>query len=449
MTPELNLSYVNAEKIGYGRMGVKMAAALETLGVDVVHGQPRPDGGEGFRVCRTTCWMSTPAHAKGWYSGQRPILLTMFEATHLPEPFRESLHCFAQIIVPSHQNVELFSEYHDNVAYLPLGIDPTEWFYVPRTPPERYFRFLIGGSGERKGTDLAHAAFRKVFGEGMWAGSGPEPVLVMKNPRGEDFYGERVEITIGRVSAEEEQAIYASAHCYLQPSRGEGFGLQPLQAIAQGIPTILTNAHGHETFAHLGYGLSTTMVPAGPFMDGDAGEWWEPSFDELCEYMDYVYNNWEAAAALAEVNAKHVADTFTWENSARRFVDLVGLEHLTGPVTDAGEWVERDKARYLARVQRPIHFEIAGVHYQMVPGADYRVPAEVKRVLYGHYGILDPSCVDIDNPGDTGMTLADLAKFPAYLAEHSHCQTCGQVLNTRPTRADEILERLEAEAAQR
>ena len=63
----------------------------------------------------------------------------------------------------------------------------------------------------------------------------------------------------------EELDLYRSCHAYLQPSRGEGFGLQPLQALALGRPTILTNAHGHASFAHLGIPLDSTMQKAAYF----------------------------------------------------------------------------------------------------------------------------------------------------------------------------------------
>lgn len=443
MTPELNVSWVPSESIGYGRLGVKLVDALRNRGVDVVEGQPGPTNPD-VRACNTTMWVSTPSHAKGWYRGQRPLMFTMFEATVLPEAFREAMHNFAQIIVPSMQNVELFSEYHDNVAYVPLGVDPAEWHYVPRQQPDRYFRFLIGGSGIRKGTDLAHAAFRKVFGDGDWVGDGPEPILVMKNPRGEDFYGPRVEMVTGKISPAEEQAIYASAHCYLQPSRGEGFGLQPLQAIAQGLPTILTDAHGHQAFSHLGYGLSTTPSKSGYFLFGDAGDWWEPSLDELCEYMRYVYDNYEVAEAWAETNAKVVAEEFTWARVAERFVEVVGPEHLTVPFNGDREWVAPDLKRYLVRVNRPWAANVAGVGYQFMPGVDYWELADVKRIMF-EATLLDPSCID---PSNSGLTDEQLARLGEYSAAHGHCQLCGQKLGGR-TRADEILERLEAEAAAR
>ena len=188
--------------------------------------------------------------------------------------------------------------------YVPLGVDTERWVYVPRTMPTTRFNFLIGGRGQRKGTDLAYKAFRKCFPNNSWPEDMPVPYLILKSPRPEDHYGDRIENVGGYLDGPDERDLYASAHCYLAPSRGEGFGLQPLQAMAQGLPTILTAADGHEAFAKYGMGLSSKLEKAGYFIYGD-GEWWEPDFDELCDTMLWTYYNYAEAVEMAKTNAPH------------------------------------------------------------------------------------------------------------------------------------------------
>lgn len=441
MTPELNMLYVHSDAMGYGRMGVEVARNLTELGVNVFDHLPDPtqdtamahlNEGRNSGICNTVAWFSVPGHARGWYKGQHTVILTMWESQTLPPSFREHLHEFDQVIVPSWQNLDLFGQYHPNVKFVPLGVDPVRWHYRKRKPPETQFRFLIGGSGPRKGTDLAYKAFRKVFA--TWPADMPVPVLVMKNPRGEDFYGDRIEMVTGRLSADAEVDLYANAHCYLQPSRGEGFGLQPLQAIAQGLPTILTAAHGHDSFVHLGYGLSAEHAPAAYFIYGDAGEWWEPNFDELCQYMEYVYYHWEDAAAGAEVASKAALEEFTWRRTAERFIDAVGRDQLTTPYRGDGSWYTPEVKRFLVRVNKPWRADIAGVTYQFQPGNDYHELADVKRILF-EAGLLDPSCLA---DGD-GLTPEQCERLGDYSAAHSHCFACGQRLGSQPTRADELM----------
>jgi glycosyltransferase involved in cell wall biosynthesis len=325
MTPELTLGWVHSKTMGYGRYGSYLAETLTSLGVDV-----HADFEQETAPTNVVCWVSVPTHAQGWWSGQIPTISTMWESSRLPEGFRDTIHEFDTIIVPSWHNVELFSKFHPNVKFVPLGIDPERWHYVPRQAPGRDFRFLIGGSGSRKGLDLAVRAFKAVFA--TWPKDGPVPRLILKAPRGDtevngvSTFGDRIEIVSGKLDADAEVALYEGAHCYLQPSRGEGFGLQPLQAIAQGIPTILTNAHGHESFAHLGLGIGSKMSTADYFVFGDAGEWWEPSLEDLCEQMWAVYNDYAAHEAKAFDSARVVAAHWTWERTGHQFLDALGRD---------------------------------------------------------------------------------------------------------------------------
>lgn len=449
----INLNYVHSNSIGYGRLGVQLAASLERAGVTVYDHLPSPESpsaetskeGRVSGVASQTCWVSVPTHAKGWWSNQTPSVFTMWEATVLPESFRESLHEFETIIVPSQQNAELFGRYHDNIRYVPLGVDPERWHYVPRTPPGVFFDFLIGGSGERKGTDLAYRAFVKVFG-GYKAGDGPQPRLILKSPRGDQGYPHHPYITVvgGKLPDEDEVSLYASAHCYLQPSRGEGFGLQPLQAIAQGMPTILTDAHGHESFAHLGLGISAELAQSGYFIYGDAGEWWEPSFDELCERMEWVFHNYDQACANAAESATTVAEEFTWDRVGENFLAALG-DHPLGDLSDRGSWHAPELRRFPIITNRDFSADIAGITYHFKKGEEYWELADVKRILF-EAGILDPKClrtanVDGDLAPDTfelGLVESQVAQLDKYRADREFCPHCGVRAGTGVTKADEL-----------
>lgn len=441
--------HVHSESIGYGRLGVNLAKELPKHGVQVFDYLPEPDGlkqpnlehlamvnaGDREGIAPAVIWVSVPTHARGWYKGQTPFMFTMWESGTLPPSFRETLHEFEAIAVPSWQNVDLFSQYHSNVHYVPLGVDPDVWHYTPRKPPGQFFNFLIGGSGVRKGTDLAHQAFRKVFSSPSSWGDGPVPLLVMKNPRGEAFHGERVQVVAGRLDAEQEVAIYEDAHCYLQPSRGEGFGLQPLQAMAQGCPTILTNAHGHESFAYLGYGISAKPAQSAYFIYGDAGEWWEPSLDELCERMRYVYDNYNEACELAKFNAQNIISKgWTWYTTAIQLIhNVIGVDLLKSECEDF-TWYGPTLQKFQIITNRDWSCSVAGSHFQFTKGEPQWQVADVKRILF-EAQLLDPSC--LEGP-DNGLLPQQLENLPAYRDRHDWCQLCGQKLNSSLTRSDQI-----------
>lgn len=450
---EISLCYVHKRSMGYGRMGVDLAAALAGEGVKVWDDQGIPPDlptssevqiSEGRDRApgptNVVCWLSTPAHARWWFDGQYRSMFTMWEANVLPPAFRDTFHEFDLMIVPSEQNRELFSKYHPNVRLNPLGVDPARWHFTPRPEVGDTFRFLIGGSGKRKGTDLAFKAFRTIFkamwdSTGRWTGSGPEPRLVMKNPRGEGQYQgwHGVEMISGRLSDEEEETLYSTCHAYIQPSRGEGFGLQPLQAMAQGMPTILTDAHGHSSFAkYATHPIGWSLVPADYFIFGDAGEWWEPDFEELCESMWDLYHNYDPHRMMAEATAKHViASEFTWQRCAQRFIDAHEGQ-LALPYAGKGEYEFPDPQLYRVRVTHAHEADIAGAHHIWLPGKDYYEVADVKRLLF-EANRLDPECIEGD---DHGLAPQQVAKIGAYSAAKEWCPTCHQRLGTRETLAD-------------
>ena len=462
--PRMNALYVHNRELGYGRMGVDLVAAIKRQGVEVFDDLPNPQnsGAQKFiphtdgrsAVCGHVNWMSTPGHYRGHWKGQTRSILTMWESNLLPEPFRESLDVFDTIIVPSQQNRELFSRYHKNVRYVPLGIDPTQWFPTERpTLDEPYFTFLISGGGHRKGSELVIEAFRKVF-DGRIP-DGPAPRLFVHSAKSSEFpKDERIHLITGKLTDEEERAFYAMAHCYVQPSRGEGFGMRPLQAIAQGCPTIATNAHGHEAYGdYITYPLGWTLqeTPPQSFHHGPAGSWWEPNFDELCEAMEDVYLNYTQALEKAAHNAVEVAKRFTWDRTATRYLDAIGRDQLELPDVEPAEWIEPVARRYLVRVNSTRFFEVGGMQYLLEPGHDYWEPADVKRVLFDG-GHLDLSCLPqnlIRDEGEdgrgvpltlleSGLTPEQFEKIPVYSGSHAMCPTCSQRLNTNPMSLEEL-----------
>ena len=460
-TLSMNCLYVHNTELGYGRMGVKLVAALERMGVEIFDDLPAPAKSGAMKFIPHTngksgvkghvAWLATPGHCRGYWKGQTRSLLTMWESNLLPEPFREALDTFDTIIVPSQQNKDLFSRYHPNVKYVPLGVDPEEWYPIPRPEYDlgKYFNFMISGGGYRKGSDLVIKAFEKIFGGGF---DGPEPRLFVHSAKAAEFpRNPRIHLNTGKFTDEEERAYYAMMHCYVQPSRGEGFGMRPLQAIVQGCPTIATLAHGHMAFGDfITYPIKARLskTPEQSFHHGPAGSWWEPDFDQLCDAMLDVYQNYALAVSKAKSLAQMAHKQFTWDNTARLYVQAIGIENLVLPDVVATKWIQPPQRRYMVRVNRDHPLEVGGIQYIFTPGRDYWETADVKRILYDA-GILDPSClpqnmIAADDAQDgapmpldmleTGLTEAQLANQTDYTAAHSLCPTCGQMLNTnQPT----------------
>ena len=423
---QLHFLYTHNSAMGYGRMGVKLHEAFTDLGVDVIdHLRPTDD------PAPAALWASLSSNAQGWFKGQHLALLTMWEANALPENLREGLHNFDQVFVPSTQNVELFSQYHPDVTWVPLGVDPHTWQYREREQPGRVFRFLADGRGERKGTDLAVSAFKRAFPRTKRA-PGPIPQLTLKGwDHNATYVSPDIYTAQSRLSEGAEVDLYASAHCFLAPSRGEGWGLQPLQAMAQGCPTILTNAHGQASFAPLGYPLDARLAKANYRLFGESGMWWEPDLDQLIERMRWVYDNYDTACGSAQVASDAVLDPdtgFTWERSARLLLD--GMHVDLKSKLSAGPWTRPTTQLFPLIVRMDWRCEVAGEMFYFRPGKLYHERAEIKRMLF-EAGCLDPACLDMEG-SETGLTPDQVERIGSMSAAHEACPTCGQQLNTKP-----------------
>ena len=111
----------------------------------------------------------------------------------------------------------------------------------------------------------------------------------------------RIKVINHEVTDEELGDIYDSANCLLYPTSGEGWGLIPFQAIAKGIPTICTNAFACTEFADMSvpvdFGWGSKNMSG---IYSNAGEWAEPNFDDLCDKMLYVINNYQEVSGYTQ-----------------------------------------------------------------------------------------------------------------------------------------------------
>lgn len=304
--------------------------------------------------------MGVPFSIKGWNKGQYRACFTMWETDVLPARFARWLDQYDEILVPCVHNIAVFQEHHPKVNYVPLGVD-TEWWKPIQRNTNEVFRFQAAGSlWRRKGIDKVVEAFNKLKLK--------EAELHIKAaPHASDVpsgqLGDRVFLHRQWMDKEDQRNWFNSADCFVAPARGEGFGLIPLQAIALGIPTIVSDSSGQAQFAH----LATSVVSSRKEKCFMGGRWDEPDLDHLIELMRFHYDNRDSLSAEARARAVE-ATKFSWAKASRRLAD-----HLPpGGLLKKLDWQE-PRVIFDMEVSRKCCCEVNGKRQEFMPGTVYQV----------------------------------------------------------------------------
>ena len=249
------------------------------------------------------------------------------------------------------------------VKVVPNGIDPEKFRSDAKLLPlgtQKTFKFLfVGGTIHRKGPDVLLEAYLKSFT------AQDDVCLVIKDFGGKSFYaGQTMEQAIqeiqGRPDApeilylndelppESLPGLYTACDCLVHPYRGEGFGLPVLEAMACGLPVIVTGGGAADDFApaHLVYRVSSKARGIGRKVSGMdlAGEGWmlEPSIPETASQMKHVFENREEGKTRGRAASDYVRQEWTWEcavRTMRRYLDSLQADvekgaAKTAPATD-------------------------------------------------------------------------------------------------------------------
>jgi len=320
-------------------------------------------------------YMGLPFAVKGFFEGQHKVNFTMWETDELHHRFVAWLPQYDQVLVPCEHNVEVFSKYHRNVSYVPLGVDGDEWRPV-QVEPNRRFRIHGAGSlWKRKGLDILVEACRLLrFDHELHIKLAPHakdnpPLDTMPEVRFHRYW----------MSQKDQLDFFNQADLWVCPSRGEGFGLIPLQAIACGKPTIITATSGQAQFAH----HALDVLPHRKVPSGGPGRWDESDPGELAERISYHFHHIEEARLTAAAKRDAAVTEFSWQKAADKLVAALPQ----GIRLETPRFVPME-ARVPFRVNRPVQPSVNMRTYSFTPGIDYVESEGVFEVLW-HAGYID------------------------------------------------------------
>ncbi len=199
------------------------------------------------------------------------------------------------------------------------GFDPAFYTFKPRKK-DRPFHFLcVAEHTPRKNLPLLIQCFEKAFP------SSDDVCLTLKvgahGTRGLRKYIKRPQrVRLWQGTLEEERqlaALYYYAHCFVLPTRGEGFGMPMLEAMATGLPVIVTDYGGHLDFCN---DANSFLIHNRGLVDSDPAcfpnvrsQWADPDADHLIHLMREVYENYDRALAKAKLAYTSVKNKWTWK----------------------------------------------------------------------------------------------------------------------------------------
>jgi len=238
------------------------------------------------------------------------------------------------------------------VICMPHGVDPRVFYSEPEVREKLRAGYDAGGFGvlhvtsgasQRKGTRELLEAWaylhqnEPAFAEGdkllivfvypgaalLYERMAKDCGCVMQRGITRDQSGAAVMLIPGLgMDDSQVRASYSMVHVVCQPSRGEGFGLVPLEALACGVPVVATTCTGHSE--HLVYRCYQNGVPRigvcpvasgpnGPMDDYPGAMAPQVSRDDVRFALAHARDDWPRLENEARLESAVVREELTWE----------------------------------------------------------------------------------------------------------------------------------------
>jgi len=265
------------------------------------------------------------------------IMFTVTERTEVPEIFVTKMNQnFDALVVPDPWMIDVLKNSGVTlpIFVLPLVLDHNlqSLLTLPlKQTSNKPFTFgMTGGFTPRKNHSLILKAFAEEFGNnpnfklrlhGAY-GKGVARLLSMQ----QEYHLSNVEIIQKRFSRQEYEDFIRSLDCYSFVSKGEGFSITPREAMAAGVPCIISNNTAHKVICKTGFVCSVPSNIIEPAyyvpMEKYIGNDFNCDINDVKKAMREVYNNYKNYLALAPKAREWVTQYLT-ENLTLYYLNLI------------------------------------------------------------------------------------------------------------------------------
>jgi glycosyltransferase involved in cell wall biosynthesis len=343
--------YIAAD--GYGQAGCNILLGLDKMGWDIwpIHVWAQYTNEDylpkrALELCQRPfvaqdlCLYFCPPMADIGPREGRPdqivVNYTMFETTKIPESWPRRLNSVHEVWNPSVWGKETFEKcgVTTPIEVVNLGIEDSRVKWVKRNTNRFVFLWMANNSNDnRKNLSMVVGAWMELFGGKpdlnveLWI----KTRLGYHKSWPDD---DRIAVFAGECSNEIMQTIINNANCFVYPSRGEGWGSPPLEAMATGCPTIITNWSAMTEYISddICYPLKVKKMLHIPrntgdyptdFFGPDVGFWAEPDYEHLKELMLHVYENYDEALEKGREAHLTITKKYTYTNVCEKINTLL------------------------------------------------------------------------------------------------------------------------------
>lgn len=275
------------------------------------------------------------------------LVYTMFESDKIPDEWIDYLRMADEVIVPSRWCKEVFEKSGIESTVVPLGYNDNLFKFIDRPVPASGDKFTFihyDSFNIRKGFFEVLEAFQQEFGKDenvrlilkTAQAAPPIPLNPAEYPN--------VQVITGSLPEAELVDLLGSADCMVYPSRGEGFGITPLEAMATGLPTIVPNEHGISEYFDPEFMLEVKATERCPALyrrwrGENVGKMVIADHEDLRRQMRYAFENPAAMRDLGRKASEYVKQ-YTYANTALQLAKVINK-------WQEAEVIKRKDSKYL------------------------------------------------------------------------------------------------------